>query len=274
MKNKIDYRVGVHVLLIIMGITMIFPFLWMILTALKTDSETLIIPPTILPRRWMFENFKVAWQTLPFEQLYINTFLLIFWRVICAVITCSLAGYAFGRIEFVGKKFFFSLVLIQMMLPPQIFIIPQYYMVAKLGWLNSVKGLIFPGLVSAFGTFLLRQQYKILPNELEEAARLEGCNHFQIFLRIMMPLTKNTIIALGIFTALFAYKELMWPLIVNTTLDKMTLSSAIASFKGQYDNEYSLIMSASFLAMWPMLLLYLLFQKQFTEGIASTGSKG
>ncbi len=264
----------IHIILALIGITMLFPFAWMILTALKTESETLLIPPTLIPLKPVLENFINAWKTLPFDKLYLNTLLVILFRVLCAVVTCSLAGYAFARIEFRGRNILFTIVLMQMMLPSQIFIIPQYYMVAKLGWLNSIRALVFPGLVSAFGTFLLRQQYMALPAELEEAGRIEGCNHFQIFSRIFLPLTKNTMIALGIFTALFAYKDLMWPLIVNTSMDKMTLSSAIASFKGQFSNNYPMIMSASFLAMWPMLLLYMIFQKQFTEGIASTGSKG
>jgi multiple sugar transport system permease protein len=253
---------------------MIFPFIWMILTGFKSFGESILIPPTFLPKEWHFENFQTAWKALPFGNLYLNTLLLMFWRIVCAVIFSAMAAYGFARIEFKGRELVFSIVLIQMMLPAQIFIIPQYLMVAKLHWLNSIKALVFPGLVSAFGTFLLRQFYKGIPKELEEAAILDGCNHWGIFWKIMFPLSKNNLIALGIFTALFAYKDLMWPLIVNMSMDMMTLSAGIASFKGQYTTNYPIIMACSFIAMWPMLILYVLFQKQFIEGITFTGSKG
>ncbi len=186
---------------------MIFPFVWMILTATKKYEEIAQIPPTILPQELIFENFKVAWDVLPFGSLYYNTMALMAFRVLFALVTSALAGYAFARIKFFGKNILFSLVLIQMMLPPQIFIIPQYTMVAKLGWLDSIKGLLFPGLVSAFGVFLLRQSFKSIPKSMEEAGIVDGCNHFQVFFHIMLPQVKNTLVALAVFTALFAYKE-------------------------------------------------------------------
>nr|WP_242985316.1 carbohydrate ABC transporter permease [Vallitalea okinawensis] len=272
-KEKIN-KLIIHTIIIIGGLTMLFPFAWMIITALKSYGESIMIPPTLFPQEIRLDNFQKAWNALPFIDLYTNTLLLIFWRVFFALVTSSMAGYAFGRIEFPGRNVLFSIVLIQMMLPPQIFIVPQYLMVAKLGWLNSITALVFPGLVSAFGTFLMRQFYKGIPKDIEEAAILDGCNHFTIFRKIMLPLSKNNLVALAIFTALFAYKELMWPLIANMSLEKMTLSSAIASLKGQYDTEFPVVMSASFIAMWPMLLLYIVFQKHFIQGIAFTGSKG
>lgn len=274
MKSNNKYKMIVHIFLILGGISMLFPFLWMILTSLKSFGETIAIPPTIFPEKLMWSNFVKVGNSLPYGMLYFNTIALIFIRVVCAVVTCSLAGYAFGRIKFPGRNILFSLVLIQMMLPTQIFIIPQYLMVAKLGWLNSIAALVFPGIVSAFGTFLIRQSFMALPKELEEAAIIDGCNHFTIFSKIMLPLVKNSLLALTVFTALFAYKELMWPLIVNTSMDKMTLSSAITSFKGQYQTDFTLIMAASFIAMWPMFLLYIFFHRQFTSGIAFTGTKG
>ena len=149
----------VYAALIAGSITMIFPFAWMLLTSFKTQAESMAIPPQIFPAQWNFDNFVKALQSLPFWNLYINTFLLIFFRVICAVVFSSMAGYAFAKLEFPCKNLLFGLVLMQMMLPSQIFIIPQYQMLAKMGLTNTIFALVFPGLVSAFGTFFLRQAY-------------------------------------------------------------------------------------------------------------------
>ncbi|MGL5259656.1 MAG: carbohydrate ABC transporter permease [Lachnospiraceae bacterium] len=267
-------RTIIHIILIIFSVIMLVPFLWMALTAFKTVTESTSVNPfSFLPTKWVTDAFSTVWNNMNFILLYKNTVLLIFWRVFCACITATLAGYAFGRLEFKGKNLMFSLLLFQMMIPSQIFIIPQYVMVSRLGLTNTMFALVFPGLVTAFGTFLLRQTYMGLPAELEEAARLDGCNILQIFLHIMMPLTKSSMVALGIFTAVFAYKDLMWPLVVNTSASKMPLSAALATMQGQYSSNYPQLMAASLIACVPMIVLYLIFQKQFIEGIATSGGK-
>ena len=263
----------VYAALIAGSITMIFPFAWMLLTSFKTQAESMAIPPQIFPAQWNFDNYVKALQSLPFWNLYINTFLLIFFRVICAVVFSSMAGYAFAKLEFPCKKLLFSLVLIQMMLPSQIFIIPQYQMLAKMGATNSIFALVFPGLVSAFGTFFLRQAYLGIPNEIAEAAYLDGCNKWQTFVKVMLPLTGPSMAALAIFTAVFAYADLMWPLICNTDLNMMTLSAGLSTLNGQYTTNFPVLMAGSLLAMIPMVILYLIFQKQFIQGIAMTGGK-
>ena len=263
----------IYAALIAGSITMIFPFAWMLLTSFKTQAESMAIPPQILPSHWNFDNFFKALESLPFWNLYLNTFLLILFRVICAVVFSSMAGYAFAKLEFPCKKLLFGLVLMQMMLPSQIFIIPQYQMLAKMGLTNSIFALVFPGLVSAFGTFFLRQAYLGLPNELAEAAYLDGCTKWQTFTKVLLPLTKSSLAALAIFTAVFAYADLMWPLICNTDLNMMTLSAGLSTLNGQYTTNFPVLMAGSLLAMVPMVLLYLLFQKQFIEGIAMTGGK-
>ena len=263
----------VYAALIAGSITMIFPFAWMLLTSFKTQAESMAIPPQIFPAQWNFDNFIKALQSLPFWNLYINTFLLIFFRVICAVVFSSMAGYAFAKLEFPCKKLLFGLVLMQMMLPSQIFIIPQYQMLAKMGLTNTIFALVFPGLVSAFGTFFLRQAYMGIPNEIAEAAYLDGCTKWQTFTKVLLPLTKSSIAALAIFTAVFAYADLMWPLICNTDLNMMTLSAGLSTLNGQYTTNFPVLMAGSLLAMVPMVILYLLFQKQFIEGIAMTGGK-
>lgn len=262
----------IHVILILISITMLVPFLWMILTAFKTLSESTSVNPfVIFPSEWITDNFSKVIKNTDFPMLYLNTILLILGRVVAAVLTATLAGYAFARLNFRGKNFMFSLVLFQMMVPGQIFIIPQYLMVSNMGMLNTIFALVFPGLVTAFGTFLLRQAYMGLPRDLEEAARLDGCNIPQTFLYIMAPLTRSSMVALGIFTAVFAYKDLMWPLICNK--DVMPLSAALAKMQGQYASNYPQLMAASLLACIPMIVLYLIFQKQFIEGIATSGGK-
>ena len=263
----------VYAALIAGSITMIFPFVWMLLTSFKTQAESMAIPPQIFPAQWNFDNFTKALESLPFWNLYLNTFLLIFFRVICAVVFSSMAGYAFAKLEFHCKHLLFGLVLMQMMLPSQIFIIPQYQMLAKMGMTNTIFALVFPGLVSAFGTFFLRQAYMGIPNEIAEAAYLDGCTKWQTFTKVLLPLTKSSIAALAIFTAVFAYADLMWPLICNTDLNMMTLSAGLSTLNGQYTTNFPVLMAGSLLAMIPMVILYLLFQKQFIEGIAMTGGK-
>lgn len=263
----------IHIILILISITMLVPFLWMILTAFKTLSESTSVNPfVIFPSEWITENFTKVINNMDFPMLYSNTILLIVGRVVAAVLTATLAGYAFARLNFRGKNFMFSLVLFQMMVPGQIFIIPQYLMVSAMGALNTIFALVFPGLVTAFGTFLLRQAYMGLPKDLEEAARLDGCNIPQTFLYIMAPLTRSSMVALGIFTAVFAYKDLMWPLICNK--DVMPLSAALAKMQGQYASNYPQLMAASLLACIPMIILYLIFQKQFIEGFQRNGNCG
>ena len=263
----------VYAALIAGSITMIFPFVWMLLTSFKTQAESMAIPPQIFPAQWNFDNFTKALESLPFWNLYLNTFLLIFFRVICAVVFSSMAGYAFAKLEFPCKNLLFGLVLMQMMLPSQIFIIPQYQMLAKMGMTNTIFALVFPGLVSAFGTFFLRQAYMGIPNEIAEASYLDGCTKWQTFTKVLLPLTKSSIAALAIFTAVFAYADLMWPLICNTDLNMMTLSAGLSTLNGQYTTNFPVLMAGSLLAMIPMVILYLLFQKQFIEGIAMTGGK-
>ena len=275
MKAKENFtKVLIHVILILVSITMLVPFIWMILTAFKTVTEATSVDPfVIFPKVWRTDSFKEVIRNMNFFVLYKNTLLMIFFRVLCAVLTATMAGYAFGRLHFKGRDFCFSLVLLQMMVPAQIFISPQYIMVSKMGMLNTIFGLVFPGMVTAFGTFLLRQGYMGLPNDLEEAARLDGCNIGQTFLYIMAPLTRSSMVALGIFTAVFAFKDLMWPMIVNTDKDMLVLSSALAKMQGQYAAKFPELMAASLIACIPMIVLYMIFQKQFIEGIATSGGK-
>lgn len=274
MKDKRLKKIAIHAVLIFGAIIMVFPFVWMLLTAFKTVTESTSMNPFVFfPNEWRIENFIAVLKQNDFIVLYYNTLAMMFGRVLCAVVFSAMAAYAFARLNFPGRNLFFGLVLFQMMVPTQIFIIPQYLMVDFLGMRNTIFALVFPGLVSAFGTFLLRQFFMQLPKELEEAAILDGANIGQIFIQIMLPLVRSGLIALGIFTALFSFKDLMWPLIINSDASAAVLSSALAKMQGAYSVHYPQLMSASVLAIWPMLLVYLVFQKQFIEGISTSGGK-
>lgn len=274
MNKKIVNNTIIYIILIGFSIVMLIPFIWMLLTSFKTISETTQVDPfVIIPKEWKFENFTTVIKSMDFLRLYLNTIVLIAIRVILAVITANMAGYALARLNFFGKKFVFALVLFQMMIPVQIFIIPQYVMVSKLHLTNTMFGLVFPGLVSAFGTFLMRQQYMGLPKELEEAAKLDGCSVPQTFFYVMVPLSRSSMLALGIFTAVFAYKELMWPMIVCPDSRFTTLASALAKMQGQYAKNYPELMAAALISCIPMIVLYVIFQRQFIEGIATSGVK-
>jgi len=246
---------------------MAFPFLWMFLTSVKSFPETVTVPVTVLPRTWRFENYREVFHKLPYVRLYANTLLFMFWRVVCAVLSGVTAGYVFGRIRFPGKGVLFFLILSQMMVPSEVYTIPQYLMLAGLGALNTIFALVFPGLISCFGVFLMRQFYMGVAGEFEEAAFMEGANDFQILTRIMFPIAKAPLTSLGVIAALGAYKNLMWPLIVNMHMEKMTLTSALATFQTAYFVNYPYLMTGAMLAVWPVLVLYLFFQKPLIRGV-------
>lgn len=267
-------HIVIYTVLIVGAVVMIFPFIWMILTSFKSLSESLQFPPKIMPESWRLVNYKDVCEQLPFFNFFINTMLLIVFRILFAVTFSALAAFAFARMQFPGKNILFILVLMPMMVPSQIFVLPQYLFTSKIGLTNTIAALVLPGMASTFGIFLLRQFFFGIPDELEEAAILDGCNPGQVFARIMLPLVKPGLVSLAIFTALFAYKDLLWPLIVNTSVNKMPLSSGLAMLQGQYTTHYPQLMAGAVIAIIPMIVLFLIFQKQFVEGIATTGTKG
>lgn len=272
-KAKINHLI-VHLILIAGIIVVVFPFVWMILTSFKTTGEALRIPPTILPDQFVTAAYTTIIESLPFVQVYMNTILSTVIITVAQVAFCAMAAYAFARIEFPFKNIIFVIILSVLMVPGQIFLIPQYTIIQNMGLLDTLPALVLPNLFSAFGTFLLRQFFMSLPKELEEAAILDGCNRYQIFGRIMLPLVKPGIVALVIFTAKFAWNNFMWPLIVNTSMEKMTLGPALSTLQGQYTTEYPMQMAGAVMAVVPLIVLFFIFQKQFIEGVAQSGIKG
>jgi len=263
----------IHLTLIIGALAMIIPFLWMILTSGKTQAESTMIPPQIFPEKFQWENYSNVWDALPFVSFYWNTGVMIAGRVLFSTLFSAMAAFAVAKLEFPGKNLFFMLVLTQMMIPAQIFITPQYLLVQKMGLLDTTLALIIPGIVSAFGTFLLRQFFLQLPDDMMEAAKIDGASIGQIFFKVYLPLARSGLVSLSVFTALFAYKDLMWPLIANISQDKMSLSAGITTLQGQFTTNYPQLMAGSVISIIPMVILYIIFQKQFIEGIANTGGK-
>ena len=273
-RSKLLGSVLTHAILIIGGIVFIVPFMWMILTSFKSLSESMVVPPTIFPALLHWSNYTSALTTLPFVQFYENTLLMTIGRTLGQLVFCSLAAYAFARIEFPGRNLLFLLTLSVLMIPSYVFLLPQYMIMKNLGWLNLVQALIVPGLFSSFGTFLLRQYFMSLPLELDEAAKIDGANHLQIYWHVILPLVKPALIALAIFTVLWSWNDLMWPLVVNSSSDKMTLSVGLAALQGEYFTNFPVLMAGAVLATWPMLLMFVCLQRYFVEGIALTGTKG
>ena len=274
--NK-KYNIGKFFVYIILiggvGIT-VFPFIWMILTSFKSQIESIKIPITIFPKEWLIKNYFAVFKAIPFGRMYLNTIINAVVIVSVQLLFCSMAAYAFARLKFPGKNVIFTILLSVLMIPSSFFILPQYQIIQGLGLLNSLPALFLPNLFSIFGTFLLRQFFKSLPDSLEDAARIDGCNRFMIYYKIMLPLVKSGLVALGILTVRFAWNDLMWPLIVNTSEQKMTLAAGLSSLQGQYVTDYPLMMAGAVMSVAPLLILFAIFQEQFIEGIALSGVKG
>ncbi|ACU84380.1 carbohydrate ABC transporter membrane protein [Brachybacterium faecium DSM 4810] len=263
-----------HVVLSIGGFIMVFPFLWQVLMSLSSTAEVTSVPPTFWPSELRFDNYVEVFRQVPFlEQFWVSVRVTVA-TVVGQVVLCSMAGYAFARMRFAASAAIFAVMLSILMIPNQAYLIPQYQIVQSLGWLDTVPGIVIPTIFSAFGTFLMRQFFVNLPDELEEAARLDGANTFQIFWRVMLPLARPSISALAIITVLAAWNNLLWPLVVTSRAEHRTLSVGIASLNGQYVIDYPVMMAASLMAMAPILILFIVMQRRVIEGLAHSGLKG
>jgi multiple sugar transport system permease protein len=250
------------------------PFAWEALTSLKSLAESTQVPPTVLPQTWHPENYRTVFETTPFATMLLNSVISAAARTFGQLLFCSMAAYAFARLQFPGRSVIFAIFLSVLLVPSQLLLIPQYQVVQDLHLLNTLPGLFLPGMFSAFGVFLLRQFFLGLPLELEEAARLDGANPWRIYWSIMLPLARPGLLALAILTFLWSWNDLLWPLIINTDPAKMPLSVGLASLQGQYQTDYPVLMAGALLATLPVIALFVLLQRQVIEGIATTGIKG
>lgn len=263
-----------HILLILGSLIMLIPFILMLATSFKTPPEVLTTTPVLLPKTWRWQNYLDAFNQIPFLRFYWNTIFVTACRVTGQLLFASMAAYAFARIQFPGRDFLFILVLAVMMVPGQVTLIPNYIILKNLGWLNSYMGLIVPSLFTAFGTFLLRQFFKTIPQDIEDAAILDGCNPFQVYYKIALPLAGPALGALGLLITLWSWNDFLWPLIITSSTDMQMLSVGLAYFQGQYITNYTVMMAAATLASLPMFIIFSLTQKSLIEGITMSGMKG
>ncbi|MFF8646202.1 MULTISPECIES: carbohydrate ABC transporter permease [unclassified Streptomyces] len=265
--------IATHAALSLGALVMVFPFLWQLLTALKTLAETSRVPPTFLPDDWNRESFEKVFTALPFREMLTNSVLNTVGRTLGQLVFCSLAAYAFARMRFRGRNVLFALFLSVLMVPSSLLVLPQYDIIQSLGLLNSAPALFLPGMFSAFGTFMLRQFFLTLPMELEEAARIDGAGSFRIFWSIMLPLIRPALAALAVITAMWSWNDLLWPLVVNTDPSTMPISAGLTSLEGQFETNYPVMMAGSLIASLPMLLVYVFLQRHFVQSVALSGSK-
>lgn len=267
-------NIGAHAVLGTVAFVMTFPFLWQLVMSLSTNQQVMSAPPTFWPGELQWQNYAEVFTAIPFlSQLWVSIAITVL-RVVGQVVLCSMAGYAFARMRFSAKGVILGIILSILMVPSQVYLIPQFQIIQNLGLLNTVWGIVIPGIFSAFGVFLMRQFFMGLPLELEEAARLDGANPFQIFSRIMLPLAAPGISALVIITTLWSWNDLLWPLVVTTYAERMPLSVGLATMQGFVTTDYPVMMAASVLAMAPVLILFIILQRRVMAGLAFSGSKG
>jgi multiple sugar transport system permease protein len=250
------------------------PFFWMLLTSLKDTSQAFSDPPTWIPNPFVWSNFPDSLNALPFGLAYFNSTYIAVTVVFCQLLTCSMAGYAFARIKFPGRDIIFILFLATLMIPFQLTIIPVFLTMKELGWLDTHLSLIVPpSLFSAFGVFLMRQFIMSIPIELEEAAIVDGANRWTIYWNILLPLLKAPLAALGIFSFLGMWNDFFRPLIMLNSPNNFTVPLMLNQFRGQYATEWTMVMAGSVIAVIPVLIVYIIFQRQIIQGIATTGLK-
>ena len=266
-------RALLYIILVFWAVFMIMPFAWMLLTSVKTQPEAMKVPIVWLPKNPQWKNYVDVLQKYRVASYYKNTAFVTVTTVVFQLMTCSMGAYAFARLDFPGKNAIFLVCMTVLMVPTQMIIIPRFIMTMRLGWLNSFAGIIIPNLPSIYGVFFLRQNFMTLPRELAEAAMINGCSFFGIYWRILLPLLKNGLIAFGVRTTLWSWNEMLWPLIVTSKQSLYVLSIALANMQGQYAQKIPTQMAAGVLAMAPMLLVFLIGQKQMLEGIALSSIK-
>ena len=263
----------IYLVLSVGAFTMIVPFVWMFSTAFKTFQETLAIPIQWLPSSLQLDNFNEVLDRLNFARFYANSIIVTLSITVMQALICTMAAYGFARIKFPCRNFLFMLLLSMLMIPPQMTLLPSFLLLNNFGWIDRYQALIIPRLFSAFGTFFLRQFFMSIPAELEEAAIIDGTSRWGIYWRIFLPLSKTALAAFAVFTVLWAWNDLMWPLIMTRRESMRVLSVGIATLVGQHGTRNNWLMAASMLATAPMIILFTVLQKQFIAGITITGMK-
>ena len=256
------------------AVVFMIPFFGMLTTSLKPETEIMIQPFSFFGSRFAFENYYRAWTFFPFGRFMINSIIVGISTTLMAVLTSSLAAYAFSRISFRGRDVLFTMYLGTLMIPQQVTIIPLYLIMRQLGWYDTYQALIIPPAFTAFGTFLMRQFFLTIPKEIEESGRIDGCTVFGLYAKLIMPMSTAGLATLCIFSFIASWRSFLWPLIITSSNRFKTLPLGIYMFNGQYGTDWSGLMSAAAIAIIPSFLIFLLFQRYLVEGITLTGMGG
>jgi multiple sugar transport system permease protein len=262
-----------HALLLPLALVMLTPLVWMLMTSIQTPDEAMHFPP-VLPSGIHWQNYTDALHAAPFGRFFFNTALVTGACVLGNLLLCSLAGYAFARLRFFGRDVVFVVILATLMVPFQVVMIPTFIIMKDLGLIDSLGALIVPNLVTPFGIFLMRQFFRTLPIDLEEAARIDGCSRLGTLFRVVLPLSGPALATLAVITFLYSWNDFLWPLIVIQSDSHMTLQLGLSTFQGAHATNWTLLMAGNVMAVLPMLLAFLLAQRQFVNSIAAVGVKG
>jgi multiple sugar transport system permease protein len=262
-----------HLILIPLALLMVTPLAWMVMTSIQTPDEARRFPP-VLPSGIHWQNYTDAIHAAPFGRFFLNSFLVTGACVVGNLVLCSLAGYAFARLRFFGRDVLFVILLATLMIPFQVVMIPIFLIMRHLGLVDSLGALILPNLVTPFGIFLMRQFFRTLPVELEEAARIDGCSRLGTLIRIVLPLSGPALATLAVIAFLWNWNDFLWPLVVIQSEHNMTLQLGLSTFQGAHSTAWTLLMAGNVLAVLPMLVAFLLAQRHFVNSIASAGIKG
>ena len=264
-----------YILLGATAVVVMLPYIWMVSTSLKGSEEVFAYPPNWVPQAWRFQNYVDAWNAAPFGRYFFNSALVAMVVTVGQLITCSLAAFAFARMEFKGKGVVFALFISTTMISTQVTLVPSYLVLKNLRWLDTYQALIVPFLANAFGVFMMRQYFMTLPKELEEAAKLDGCGRLRFLWQILLPLSKPIIASQALFAFMGNWNSYLWPLIVTTSAHMRTLQIGLRYFVGQEGGtQWGMFMAATVFVSLPVVIFYLIIQRSFVEGIATTGLKG
>lgn len=259
-----------HIILGVGSIVMLVPFIWMVSTSLKPAGQF----SGFIPRQLVWENYRTTIESMPFGRFYFNSLVVASAVTLLQLLTSSLAAFAFARLQFPGRDKLFLLYLIALMIPFPVTMLPNFILVRYLGWVDSYAGLIIPPAFSAFSTFMLRQQFRGIPLDLDQAARIDGASSFRIWWQVLLPLAAASMAALAIFNFLGSWNEFLWPLIVTNSLEMRTLPVGLSAFQGQHGVQWNLLMAASVISVLPVLVVYILAQRWIVQGITLSGMGG
>lgn len=261
-------------ILIVGAAWMLFPFIWMVSTSLKTNNGVLVMPPQLIPNPFTMSNYRRIAEIYPVWRFLFNSIFVAVTATVGHLVTASMAAYAFARLQWRGRDALFLVYLGTLMIPQQVTLAPLFILMKYLGWTDSYQALILPGFFSAFGTFLLRQYFLTIPRALEEAAFVDGASHWTVYSRIILPLSRPALSTLTVFSFMGNWNSFLWPLVVTNNPKLMTLPVGLATLHGRYTTEWNMVMAGAVLNVVPMIIVYLLAQKEFVKGVTLSGIKG